>query len=62
MIGVEQMPHLKKLYMFYNPIKEISDITPIKNLQVIAIEKHKILKIVDDLNLLGIKYITLGEG
>ena len=48
--------------MFYNPIKEISDITPIKNLQVIAIEKHKILKIVDDLKFLGIKYITLGEG
>ena len=48
--------------MLYNPIKEISNITPIKNLQVIAIEKHKILKIVDDLNFLGIKYITLGEG
>ena len=60
--GLEYLPHLKKLYMFYNPIKEISDITPIKNLQVIAIEKHKILKIIDDLNLLGIKYIVLGEG
>ena len=31
-------------------------------MQVIAIEKHKILKIIDDLNFLGIKYITLGEG
>ena len=62
LIGLEHLPHLKKLYMFYNPIKEISDIAPIKNLQVIAIEKHKILKIIDDLNLLGIKYIVLGEG
>ena len=62
LMGLEHLPHLKKLYMFYNPIKEISDITPIKNLQVIAIEKHKILKIIDDLNFLGIKYITLGEG
>ena len=46
--------------MFYNPIKEIEDINPIKKLELIAIEKHKLTKIQQDIKKLNIRHLMLG--
>ena len=60
LIGLEQMLHLKKLYMFYNPIKEIENIKSIKGLKLIGIEKHKVTKIQQDIEKLNIRHLMLG--
>ena len=48
--GLEQLPNLKRLCLYDNEfIKEIDDISFIKNLKVLEIEKHKVLKIIDEI-------------
>ena len=48
--GLEQLPNLKKLCLFDNDfIKEIDDISLIKNLKRLEIEKHKVAKIIDEI-------------
>ena len=48
--GLEQLPNLKELCLFDNDfIKEIDDISLIKNLKRLEIEKHKVAKIIDEI-------------
>ena len=48
--GLEQLPNLKRLCLYDNEfIKEIDNISLIKNLKVLEIEKHKVLKIIDEI-------------
>ena len=48
--GLEQLPNLKRLCLYDNDfIKKIDDISLIKNLKILEIEKHKVLKIIDEI-------------